>query len=154
MAVKIERFTTGATYICSISIVFLIWLFKLLTWGKALPHVSHLYGFSPVWILKCWFKLLTCEKALPHVSHLYGFSPVCIKRWRFKLLLRIKDLPQVPHIYDLLPLCLLRCLFKLLTDGKPLLHVSLHSISRKKWYWSATVLLNSTKDWFSKCLYN
>ena len=54
----------------SLQCVFLIWFFNLSARGKALPHVSHSYRFSPVCILPCLFKSLLCEKALPHISHL------------------------------------------------------------------------------------
>ena len=52
------------------------WTTSLTFTLKALPHTSHLYGFSPVWTLQWTTSLSFTLKALPHTSHLYGFSPV------------------------------------------------------------------------------
>ena len=51
---------------------------------NAFPHISHEYGFSPVWITVWTFNLLLVRKVFSHVSHLYGFSPVWILVCFFK----------------------------------------------------------------------
>ncbi len=50
------------------------WTFFLcdLTWDlflKALPHKSHLYGFSPVWVLICALKCALVKKSFVHILH-------------------------------------------------------------------------------------
>ena len=122
-------------------------------------HVSHLYGLSPVCILRCfkspfWVSVLprftfirlissVCSEVFLshhfkwvfyHVSHLYGLSPVCILRC-FKSPFWVSVLPRftfirlissvcsevflshhfkwvfyhVSHLYGLSPVCVLRC---------------------------------------------
>ena len=73
---------------------------------KILPHLMHLYGFSPVWFLSwiltwCgkapvtfgalqwlfpsrtlwWYFKYLDQKLLPHFMHLNGFSPVWFLSW-------------------------------------------------------------------------
>lgn len=48
------------------------------TYLKSFPHCAHLYGFSPVWMRRCWFKIVRCLKFRPQYTHPYGFSFVCI----------------------------------------------------------------------------
>lgn len=40
--------------------------------------VPHWYGFSPVWVLKCFCKSLHCANALVQYRQGYGFSPVWV----------------------------------------------------------------------------
>ena len=46
---------------------------------KALPHVEHSYGRSPLCTRMCTARLLDDENALPHVERSYGRSPVCTR---------------------------------------------------------------------------
>ena len=61
------------TYI-SIHMYLVRWYFVV----KYLPQMSHLNGFSPVWVITCFLRLDLYVKALPQMSHLNGFSPVWV----------------------------------------------------------------------------
>ena len=42
-------------------------------------HLSHAYGFSPVWV-RMWLSRLLLRAALyVHLSHAYSFSPVWVR---------------------------------------------------------------------------
>ncbi len=73
------------------------------------PHWSHVYGFSPVWILMCSLRVCLSLKLFPHWSHEYGFSPVwilvCPSRARFCL----KLFPHWSHVYGFSPVWVFRC---------------------------------------------
>lgn len=49
---------------------------------------------ASLWVRWWVRRLLLCEKLLPHVSHVYGFSPVWIRWWISRWLTRSKLLPQ------------------------------------------------------------
>jgi len=72
----------------------------------------HLYGFSPVCVLKCVFKLKYNEKFFPHISHLWGFSPECTNECLLSFELSVNFLPQpsTGQINYLTP-CVAMCFF-------------------------------------------
>ena len=64
---------------------------------NALPHPSHLNGFSPVWILLWTFKWEFFEKLFWQSSHLCGFSPVWVLKRSVNECLWEKVLSQKLH---------------------------------------------------------
>lgn len=42
---------------------------RAVDWANLFPHVSHAYGFSPVWVRSCCCNATGPENSLPHVSH-------------------------------------------------------------------------------------
>ena len=44
---------------------------RLTVWLKAMPQSSHLYGFSPVWILMCTFRPPERVKVAPHSPQMW-----------------------------------------------------------------------------------
>lgn len=60
--------------------------FKNLAWANETIHMSHLNGFSPVWIIECFYKdhvrVKACETE--HTSHLNSFSLVWVIECGFK----------------------------------------------------------------------
>ena len=79
------------------------------------PHVSHLKtGLSPLWISLCLFKLLDTENVFEHISHVNGFSPVWVWLWTLRFDKLLHSLPQIPHLKTgLSPLWIRVCLFRL-----------------------------------------
>ena len=90
---------------------------------KALPHVEHLYGRSPLCTRMCTARWPDCEKALPHVEHLYGRSPLCIRICTARVLDCEKAMPHVEHLYGRSPLCTRMCATRLPETEKALPHV-------------------------------
>ena len=59
------------------------------------PHVSHVYGRTPVWILR-WTRYDTrWRKLFPHVSQTNGLSPLWIRSWFCSVDNSLKARPQM-----------------------------------------------------------
>ena len=96
-----------------------MWFLKQPRWANHTPHTSHLNGFSPLWLRKCFFKLLSSEKHDPHKSHGNGFS------WRFILLLRAQRNSHKSHLkYGFSPVCVRMWSLKLWNETKHNPHTS------------------------------
>lgn len=68
---------------------------RLTVFMKPFSHTWQVMGFF-VWCDRRWTtRLLDCVNFFSHLSHLYGFSPRWILRWVFKLPMWVKDLPQI-----------------------------------------------------------
>ena len=72
-----------------------MWESSSLFVANALWHKLHLYGFSPVWVLKWFFKVIMCANALWQSVHWYGFSPVWVRAWRVQLYSSMKRLYDI-----------------------------------------------------------
>jgi hypothetical protein len=133
-----------------------ICLLRTLLWLKALSHMLHEYGRSPVCIRRCVLRSDGCLNALSHISHKYGRRPLwaaVIVRWLQSLikhflhirwekflvwtricLLRtlvwLKVLSHVLHVYGRSPVCTRTCFLR--SDGclNALSHVS-HEYGRR-----------------------
>ena len=66
-------------------------------------HNSHLYGFSPVWILMCFFRLPLWVNDFWHNWHLYGFSPVEVILRAFRRLLWSSGFWYIWHLPGVSP---------------------------------------------------
>ena len=70
------------------------------------PHISHWYGFSPVWVNMWSFRCLDWVNALPHVLHLCGFSQVCVLICRLRICILVwENIFCKYHIYMVSHLC-------------------------------------------------
>ena len=67
-------------------------------WEYEAPHVSHLNGLSPVWVLMWLVTSCFWVKPRPQIVHLNGFSPVCILMCRDMLLFCAITLPHTLHL--------------------------------------------------------
>ena len=70
-------------------------------------HISHEYGFSPVWILLWIVNSLKVRKAFSQELQEYGFSPVWILLWTVKSLLVRKDFSHILQEYGFSPVWVL-----------------------------------------------
>ena len=43
-----------------------------------MTHIPCMDMFSLLYAYACFFKVAICKNADPHISQVYGFSPVCI----------------------------------------------------------------------------
>lgn len=79
--------------------------------SKALSHNSHVYGFSPLWVLMCILRSEARMNAAWYELHSCGLSPVCILLCTSRLSFCPIALLQQSHLYSLSPgriKCLLR----------------------------------------------
>ena len=80
------------------------------TCGKV--SFSNLYGFSPLWIKRCFYNSPAWLNDLSHCAHVCSFSPL----WMRRCLLRFPDwlnvLSQSAQVYIFIPLCVIKCLFR------------------------------------------
>ena len=53
-----------------------MWLVRELRSAKALSHIEHWMGFSPVWVRMWRVRSLLRANALKHMEHWKGLSPV------------------------------------------------------------------------------
>ena len=84
-------------------------VFKLPLCDNCAPEVSHLNGFSLVWIWTWFFKLPLFENCAPQESHLYGLCTVWIQTWFFKLPLCENCASQVSHLHGFSPVWMRSC---------------------------------------------
>ena len=63
-----------------------MWVFNVLDWENAFPHVTHTYGRSPEWTRMCRNKIVFTVKPLPHWLQTYGLSPVWLRMWYFNFI--------------------------------------------------------------------
>ena len=52
------------------------WLFRCPLWLNDFPQILQLYGFSPVWTLRCVTSFALKGKILPHIEHGNIFTPI------------------------------------------------------------------------------
>lgn len=62
------------------------------------PSTSHSYGFWSKCQRKCNLIGVFCENAIPQISHLNGFSPVWVLMWARILLGYLSTRPQYSHL--------------------------------------------------------
>ena len=89
-----------------------LWNLKEHPSRKHLLHASHLYGFSPVWILLCMFSLLMAENALPQYSQVFGFSARWVILCAFKACFCRKALLQTSQMWVFSPVWITLCRFR------------------------------------------
>jgi hypothetical protein len=86
-------------------------------------YVAHVYGFSPVWILKRRLSALWVIKRLLHAEHWWGLSLACILESLVKAPFCVKCTPHVWYVYLFAPVCVLTWLLKFGCDMKNFLHM-------------------------------
>ncbi len=64
---------------------------------KALSHLSHLKGFSPVLTLRWQSRFCFVVNPLLHTSHGKGFSLVCVRWWRLMCHNVVNAFPHMSH---------------------------------------------------------
>ncbi len=125
-------------------------LWRLDDWMNFIIHNVHLYGISPMCVLKCILWFLDSLKCLcrrdeslnvfVHNVHLYGSSHVCVLK---KCFLRLDDwLNFIIHneqLYGFSPVCVLKCTLSL--------DESLNAFMHNMQLWDVTLLWLFTCDW-------
>ena len=77
----------------------LSWARRLVLWVKAISHVLHTKGFSPVWILWCTWRSEAWKKPLPHSAQIYVLSLSCLFWWTLNREEYLKVLGHLSHLY-------------------------------------------------------
>jgi len=83
-------------------------------------QISHLYGFSPVWILLCVTRLSDRVNRLLQTVHLNGSSPECLRLCIARSWLVLQHMPHSVHLY--VPLWIFMWLYKLSWDENRFSH--------------------------------
>ena len=70
---------------CTLQKPELMWCLSLSDWENGFLHWGQVWGFSPVWTLKCFCKAWESPKIFVQREHANGFSPVwtlkCERKW-------------------------------------------------------------------------
>lgn len=79
----------------------LSWLFNVVDVAKALLHILHWYGRSPVCCRICVFKWVFCLNDAWHTAQMNGLWPVCSLKWPSNVERCVKVLLQASQMYSL-----------------------------------------------------
>lgn len=74
-----SEISSSATVLLPCSSCLSRWRSRLVCWPKQRSQMWHLNGFSLLWMFRTWrWRLLEIENDLSQYLHLYGCSPVCV----------------------------------------------------------------------------
>ena len=73
---------------------------------------SNLYGFSPLWVKRCFLNTPAWLNDLSHCAHVCSFSPLWMRRCLLRFSAWLNVLSQSAQVYIFIPLCVIKCLFR------------------------------------------
>ena len=74
-----------------------LWLFNAYFVLNDLPHRTHFWGFSFLWLKECILRFPSCKNNFPHIPHENGFSSVWISWCSLRLESHKRFFPQMRH---------------------------------------------------------